>query len=39
MGYKPWPFGRKLMLPNIFGVAYENGGKVKKKKKKLMTQL
>ena len=36
---KPWSFGRKLMLPNIFGVAYENGGKVKKKKKKLMTQL
>lgn len=37
--FEPWYFGRRFDLPNIFGVAYEEGGKVKKRKNKLISQL
>lgn len=36
---EPWYFGKQFNLPNIFGVAYEKGGKVKKRKNKLISQL
>lgn len=36
---EPWYFGKQFYLPNIFGVAYEKGGKVKKRKNKLISQL
>ena len=32
----PWSFGETFDLPNIYGIAYKNGGKLKRK---LLTQL